>query len=235
MALSAAIAAPCIAATADYSFLDGMTVPELEALQEEVGGRLADAKSEEAASSSDKGTSDDSDDFGVWEIEYTVDKFDRPTDESFIRLKKPIDGTFSNSATTKSDCSFQIIIFPYDGTFFVFIRIAEYGTKLVKSSFETQIYDVTVLDRNGNEYIFEGSMSKGSDLLFVNYEKDYFYGADEDELIEFSDVVRDGGPISLYIEEHNGTSSYLFTLEDTSGLENTLNAISGNTDKKSEA
>jgi hypothetical protein len=46
----------------------------------------------------------------IWEKTYYVDDFKQPTDEWYIRTKKRMTGTFSNSATTNSDLEVSVLI-----------------------------------------------------------------------------------------------------------------------------
>lgn len=214
LALASAIATPCFAATADYSFLDDMTVSELEALRDEVEERLSDANSEEA--------SDDQDIYGAWAIDCSQDEFGRKNGPQFIRLKEPVEGKFSNSFTTNSDCLFQIFLSPLDeNDCLIQLRIAEYGTQIVKATSGSQIYDVKVLDKDDIEHEF----------MFVMLENDDTMGMGVTGLSEMNELLKSGGPISFLIKDVENTS-YLFTIEDTSGLEDALSAISeGYSDK----
>ena len=64
------------AAASDYSFLDGMTLEEMIALQSELETRISDAKN--AAGASDPTNT------GIWEVRYYVDEFNNPTTEGYI-------------------------------------------------------------------------------------------------------------------------------------------------------
>lgn len=87
-AVTSALAFPGAAlASVDYSFLDDLSLDELTALQEEIDLRVEAGQADANAN--------DVEDFGIWNIRYFVDEFDRPTDDGYvIALTK--DGYFSN-------------------------------------------------------------------------------------------------------------------------------------------
>lgn len=215
VALASIVAVPgvALASTEFDSLLDGMSASELEALQDEVSSRLEEAKSGGK-------TSDVSNDYGVWKLNYYTDEFGRQEESpenAFIvsdTSNHAINGEFSNSITTNGECEFVVFIhFSSRGTPVVAIRMIEYGDLIVKSSYDSKSYSVAVLDKNGNRYSGEGVILEGDDAMFPSF--------DEVHLI---DLLLQGGPISFSIEERGeyAASSYRFTIEDTSGLSNAL-------------
>ena len=47
---------------------------------------------------------------GIWQFTYYVDEFRMPTDQGYIRNAEPIEGIFSNSATTDSKLDVVILL-----------------------------------------------------------------------------------------------------------------------------
>ena len=88
-AVTSALAFPGAAlASVDYSFLDDLSLDELTALQEEIDLRVEAGQADANAN--------DVEDFGIWNIRYFVDEFDRPTDDGYvIALTK--DGYFGST------------------------------------------------------------------------------------------------------------------------------------------
>ena len=128
------------AAASDYSFLDGMTLEEMIALQSELETRISDAKN--AAGASDPTNT------GIWEVRYYVD------------------GTFSNSATTNSELYVIWLIDKSD----VAIKLVEYGRSVVKSSYSSTNYNIVMLDPDGNRVYMTGTMWKGGDRIYIDSE-----------------------------------------------------------------
>lgn len=83
----------------------------------------------------------------IWTFEYYVDEFNEKTNEGFVTNTVYFDGTFSNSATTNSKLSVQIVI---DGKY-TKIELYEYGSNLVKTNMsDGEYYSVKIKDSNGN-------------------------------------------------------------------------------------
>lgn len=139
------------ALAADYSYLDGMTLEEMLALQTELEGRISAAKN--AAADSDPTN------LGIWTVRYYVDEFQNPTTEGYITTSNYVVGTFSNSATTNSDLYVIWLIDSSD----VAIKLLEYGRNVVKSSYDSTSYSITMLDPDGNKVSMIGTMYEGSD------------------------------------------------------------------------
>lgn len=208
LALSTTLAAPCLASTFDYSFLDGMSVDELQDLQDEVGNRLSAAR--------DNLEPGDSDDLGSWVIDCYVDEFDRDTDEQYIRGR--FDGKFSNSATSGSECDFLFFIDYYGDLPVLEVRLIEYGRHVVHASYDDDHYSILMADKNDVRTTLEGVMIEGDrDIVLI--------GDDAQAII---DALLDGGPVSFAITEdqdYGVVSKYILTIDDPSGLDNALKKL----------
>ncbi len=188
------------ASAEDYSFLDDMTLEELEDLQEEIEIRIIAAKIDaEAQNPSDTGN---------WDIRYYVDEFNNPTSEVYITNRLYIIGTFSNSATTNSELKVVWLVDEND----VAIKLLEYGNNVVKNSYEPTYYSILMLDPDGNKIKMSGTMYKGSDRIYIDEEY-------EDTVLE---ALGQNKSVSFKITETGkyASSSYLFTMEDTSYFNN---------------
>ena len=193
------------AAASAYSFLDGMTLEEMIALQSELETRISDAKN--AAGASDPTNT------GIWEVRYYVDEFNNPTTEGYITTKDYVVGTFSNSATTNSELYVIWLIDKSD----VAIKLVEYGRSVVKSSYSSTNYNIVMLDPDGNRVYMTGTMWKGGDRIYIDSEY-------ESTVIE---ALKRNGSVSFRIDEGGkyGNSSYLFKMEDTSFFDNAYSML----------
>ena len=192
-------------AVADYSYLDGMSLEEMTALQNELTKRISSAKSAAGAA--------DPTDTGVWMVKYYVDEFNMPTSEGYITTKNYVEGTFSNSATTNSKL-YVIWLIDKDS---VAIKLAEYGRTVVKSSYDSTDYSILMLDPNGNRVSMTGTMYKGGDRIYI----DSSYEA------RVLDALKQNGSVTFKITEQGkyASSSYLFKMDDTSYFSNAYNQL----------
>ena len=190
---------------ADYSFLDGMSLEELIALQSELESRITVAKN--AAGASDPTNT------GIWKIKYYVDEFNNPTTEGYITTKEYVKGTFNNSATTNS-LLYVIWLIDKDD---VAIKLAEYGSNVVKSSYDTTYYSIVMLDPDGKKVSMTGTMYKGGDRIYI----DTSY---ESTVLE---ALKRNSSVTFKITEKGkyASSDYLFKMEDTSFFENAYNML----------
>lgn len=196
----------CTASLAeDYSYLDEMTLEQLTALQEEVATRITAAKADAGAS--------DPTNTGIWQVKYYVDEFNNPTTEGYITTKEYVVGTFSNSATTNSTL-YVIWLIDKDG---VAIKLAEYGRNVVKSSYDSTDYSITMLDPDGNKVSMTGTMYKGGDRIYI----------DSKYKSKVLDALKRNLTVSFRIDETGkyASSSYLFKMEDTSFFDNAYNML----------
>ena len=142
------------AIAADYSFLEGMSLEELIALESELESRITAAKN--AAGASDPTNT------GIWQIKYYVDEFKNPTTEGYITTKEYVEGTFNNSATTNSKLYVIWLIDKDD----VALKLVEYGRNVVKSSYDSTYYSIVMLDPDGKKVKMTGTMWKGGDRIY---------------------------------------------------------------------
>lgn len=188
------------ALAADYSFLDDMTLDEMLALQTELEGRITAAKRNAADS--------DPNNLGIWTVRYYVDEFQNPTTEGYITTSKYVTGTFSNSATTNSDLYVVWLIDESD----VAIKLLEYGRNVVKSSYDSTGYSITMLDPDGKKVSMYGTMYEGGDRIYIG-------SSYKDTVLN---ALKQNGSVSFSIVEEGkyASSSYLFKMEDTSYFSN---------------
>lgn len=137
--------------------------------------------------------------FSSWEIGEFVDEFKQPTGEKYISTTV-YDGTFSNSATTNSALSACVQV-TSDG---IAIMLWEYGSQLVKGTFDTNDYSITVLDNNGTKHYLQGTMYKGGIRIYISE-------ANENDLIA---LLKQPGSLNFYLKYSKyTTSTYLFSIE----------------------
>lgn len=185
----------------DYSFLDGMSLEQLELLSKEINTRIRAEKINMAAT--------DPEEVGAWHTDYYTDEFNIPTDEKYIFMYGT-DGTFSNSATTDSELEAAIVV---DKNRIAF-TLVEYGRYLVKGSYRTMTYSVTVLDADGNKTNMSATLQKNDDKIYI----------DQKYKAKMLELLKQNGTLIFSIKDKYG-SSYLFMLEDTSFFENAYNAL----------
>lgn len=216
LVLAATLAMPGVAlAKTDYSeMLDGLSSDELKELKAEIEERLKTEESSKADSNNNE--------FGVWTVKYFTDKFGRQKEElgnAYLGTTEAILGEFSNSATTNSDCLFYVFIFPgeegEEPT--VGIKMIEYGSSVVKAISEDD-YFVSLLDKDENEHNAYAEMNGGGDTVRIDNDR-----------MDAVKVLLKGGPITFAISSFEDSSSYRFTMEDTSGLEKALKFMGENT------
>lgn len=144
---------------------------------------------------------------GFWELKYYVDEFKQPTKNGYIEVNTST-GTFSNSATTDSSLSARLVVDKEKVCIFLY----EYGDMLVKNPYsQSQDYDITIKDKDGEKLTFHGIIYSGADrLCFWSF---YAYEHTEEEARE---MIAKGGEVSFYIvEQERQTTSYLFTVDCT--------------------
>lgn len=194
-----------LAESADYSYLDNMTLDELTALKAEIEKRI-NAQTKSSVPSSD---------YGMWEIKNYVDEFKNPTDQQYIRNKTLILGTFSNSAVNNRELKARFLI-DESG---VAILLYEYGDSLVKNSYsQSRSYKVTMQNGDGEKIILSGTMSSAGDRI-------WFSRADSDRIIF---ALRHDYKVSFYIvDQERKTNTYLLTIDDSSYFSNIAVAYFG--------
>ncbi|MDY5810199.1 MAG: FMN-binding protein [Coriobacteriales bacterium] len=208
-AVTSALAFPGAAlASVDYSFLDDLSLDELTALQEEIDLRVEAGQADANAN--------DVEDFGIWNIRYFVDEFDRPTDDGYvIALTK--DGYFSNSATTRSDLTAQVMFEPLaSDVWYMQIFLYEYNRSQVLGSWKTVTYDVTILDGNGEKHHFTATLPEDGDRIGFSL-------MDTDEIMG---IFSNGGTVSIKLQDQDDSrDSYLMTFDDCARFDNACNKL----------
>lgn len=140
-----------------------------------------------------------------WEEKFYVDSFGDPTEKAFLTLDSPIQGVFSNSATTDSLMFVMFIASKGEDT--ISFKIFEYGYNNV-NSVDIEYYDVKTKDIDNNVLSFQA-------MLF----KDRFYIVNED----YDTVVKlfkTGDPVKFMIRgtEYNINTIYNFKLDSVTGF-----------------
>lgn len=209
LALLAAVLLVCLTlgtalAEADYSYLDDMTLEEMQNLKTELEKRIEAAKKADAAANPDE--------TGMWSVKFYVDEFGNPTSKGYITNKYWIKGKFSNSATTNASLNVAFLIDKSD----IAIKLYEYAGNNAVKAYSTTEYTVTMQDKNGKKYSFKATEYKNGDRLYLDSQGESY----------FLNAVRAGGPISIHIKENKyGLNTYLFTVEDPSYFDNAYNKL----------
>lgn len=138
----------------------------------------------------------------TWKLNYYVDDFQQPTDESYLCSKK-FSGQFSNSATTNSVVDAEVLVDKENIAIFLY----EYGYHQVKnsSSYYDDEYNITMRLKNGKEYKFSGAVYCGGDRIIIN--ENY------NSTIIKALSQKENSPVSFYIEHAKyATTKYLFSV-----------------------
>lgn len=150
----------------------------------------------------------DSEDMGIWTIRYFVDDFGDYTNDAYIITEKKGSGTFSNSATQKSDLRWQILVDDWGQAFFF---LYEYGNSQVtgSSSYPTE-YTISVKLIDGTVKTF--SATNSYDRLEIDYK----------DMLEFLDILLEGEPFKMTIKEKSSyySSSYNLGTIEPEGFSN---------------
>ena len=152
----------------------------------------------------------DSNDFGMWMINYFVDEFGDPTSQGFI--KTSINGKFGNSATTNSKLRVEFLI--SEGN--VSLQLYEYaGNHSVSGKIMTKTYKIQI---KHNEKIVKGGRKNNKDFKATNY-SDRMKVNYSNELIN---LFSQGGKFKFYIIESGdyANGSYSFQIDDAVGFSN---------------
>ena len=142
-----------------------------------------------------------------WTIKHFKDKYgDIVEDAKYITTVKPIEGTFSNSITNNSKCSFEFVIFGDDT---IGLIIYEYGINNSKMNFSYRI-----------EYDCELKFNDGTTSVDFSAETQRFTDIDLDMIVFDNDwikeVLLEKKDFKLYLKEVTkfGTpSTYLVSVE----------------------
>lgn len=202
--IGALLAVPAYA-DVDYSeIFDGMTLEDMKDLYEETGRRIeALEKASVDADLNEDGTENKS----IWTAKYYVDEFNQPTEDGYVTNKEYFVGTFSNSATTDSLLKAQLLL---DDK--VAFKLYEYGSQIVKGYHSKgDVYIINVLSPSGEKYEMRGTLLNGNDRIFLS----------ESYVSTFFDILNENGEVRISMKEKDGTSSYFFVIQESSGLEET--------------
>ena len=147
--------------------------------------------------------------FSAWEIGEYTDEFKQPTGKKYMVADAY--GTFSNSATTNSDL-YAAVQIDKDN---IGIMLWEYGSYLVKGTFDYEDYNITILDDNGTKHYFTGTIYKSGTRV-------YFDDADRSAVIN---LMRNNNTLKIYLKSTKySISTYLFTI-NTKGFSSAYNQI----------
>ncbi len=143
-----------------------------------------------------------------WECGEYTDEFGDPTGNKYVITKTY--GTFSNSATTNSTLYAAVQIDNDD----IGIMLWEYGRNLVKGTFDSENYSITILDQSGTKHYFTATIYKGSTRV-------YFKDADRNNVIN---LIKNNDTLKIYLKTtKHSISTYLFTI-DTKGFSSLYNS-----------
>ena len=141
---------------------------------------------------------------GSFSIDYYVDEFNQPTKDGYVYNPSYFLGTFSNSATTDSTLTVQMLVDKEDIAFFLY----EYGKYQVKnsSSYSVDKYNITMKTADGTKHSLKGTVYCGGDRLFIDSKY-------KSKVIE---ALKSGETVSFYIEEKDrATTQYLFAVSSS--------------------
>ena len=145
----------------------------------------------------------------TWEFGELTDEFQQKTGVKYVSTH--VKGTFNNSATTNSEVLAELQVTVDD----VMISLAEYNYSIVKCSYGSDTYNVTMLDTNGVKHYMTGTMYEGQQKIL-------FSEANEEIII---DALKGNGKVSFYIENAERTvTNYLFSVE-TSNFANAYSQL----------
>lgn len=153
-------------------------------------------------------------DFGIWTFDRYIDKFQQPTGDYYVRNQEFINGTFSNSATTNAKLSVVIVV---DKHMNVLIQLYEYGNRRLKNGLSKDVsYEIYTRDAYGNDETLYASLPSNTDYLLLS----------DSSAEKFIDLLTNNPSVSFCIEQYERTvDSYLFSIDDTSGFENAIDAL----------
>lgn len=198
----------CSVAIAMEDFdLSNYTLDELNELEKQIQKRKRELQS------SDEPT----DSLGKWYLRNYVDTFGERTNEKYITLPD-ITGTFSNSAVTNEELLVSWIIDEQ----YVCFKLYEYGKNLVKGySRSSRDYKGTLRDANSKDQTIFGEIFSGGDRLV-------FEGASADKIKK---ALALNGKTQFYIvDRDHPTTTYRFTIQDSTGFGNAWKKLTGNDD-----
>lgn len=147
--------------------------------------------------------------FSVWDIGEYTDEFNQPTGKKYMLVDTY--GTFSNSATTNSEL-YAAVQIDRDK---IGIMLWEYGSNLLKGTFDYENYSITVLDEKNTKYYFTGTIYKGGTRI-------YFENSDRNAIIS---LFKSNDTLKIYLKSTKySISTYLFSV-DTKGFDSAYSSI----------
>lgn len=153
--------------------------------------------------------------FGIWYTDCYADDFNQPvTDQWYIINKSSLSGTFSNSATTDSALTADIL---YDYDNWIVFFLYEYGSNLVKNSSERniEVYNITMRTPDGKDHNMTGAINYGGDRIYL----------DENYTNEVLTALKGEGDIMFRLENAERTvENYLITVPASNFAEEYTNA-----------
>ena len=140
--------------------------------------------------------------FSSWKLGEYKDEFGQPSGKKYIITEAY--GVFSNSATTNSTLYAALQIDNED----IGIMLWEYGSYLVKGTFDYENYSITILDENGTKHYFTGTITKSGTRVYFKYN-------DRNAIIN---LLETNDTIKIYLKSSKySISTYLFEV-DTKGF-----------------
>lgn len=135
-----------------------------------------------------------------WKIGNYTDEFGDDTGEGYAYIE--LDGTFSNSATSKSELAAGIIA----DAQYIFFNLLEYGSHTPTSYVNDGIYTINVKDGDGFVHSFIGGIVEGTGRILLDTRSNK----------EMRIILDAGGVIKFSIS--NGGSKYNFTINNATNF-----------------
>lgn len=145
---------------------------------------------------------------GSWIKRFYVDDFNDLTDEWYITTS--ISGTFSNSATTNSELTGQIMV-DEQSIAFVLYEYDRYRIRNDSVTGETEYYTVKIKDSAGAIYDFEGFIPPDGDRIFISER----YRQQTARILQGSGTIK----FSVTLKDRS-IPKYVFSIDDTTGFIN---------------
>ena len=197
----------CAYAETDYSFMDGMSIAELDALIAEAKSRRT--KLANAASAGNPA------DLGMWTIRTEMDMFGLPTDNSYVVNRTSMNNMrWVSYGSTYTKLSVQIRAHKKD----VRIHIFEWGDSALDGRVGGSTFTVHILDSNSVRHELKGRLpAKAIDGIRF----------DKQSAQLLIDILSAGGEIRfVVVDDHRGTT-YYFTIKDSTGFANAYSQLTG--------
>ena len=141
----------------------------------------------------------------LWVLRNFVDEFGHSSPNKFITTRYPIDGFFSNTATTNSLLSAQLMIVDSSN---ISISLFEYNYSRVKS-FSKEIYVVKMKLDDGSIITDEGYIYEGGDRVYIG-------GIDKSEK-KIHRILKTNNKIDVVLTNESDRSVYRFNINNTRG------------------